>query len=388
MNIKKVKILVGLSGWVDSAVSAYLLKEQWYDVTAGFMINYLDEHNPQCPTREDIEIAKQVAGFLDIPFFTFDYREEYEEKVLNYMYEWYQRGVTPNPDIMCNSEIKFRVFLEEALELGFDKVAMGHYAQIIINTPPKSFPEMLSPSLRGRKIVTEVRGSELCSYSLLKWKDPLKDQSYFLAWLSQEQLSKALFPIWHLEKSEVRDIAREAWLPNAERKDSQWICFVGKVNMAEFLEKKIDHKVWNVVDTNWKILWKHKGVFYYTVGQRKGLDIWGQKEPIFVVRKDIIKNEIIVWTTRDEKLYWKELIMNHVHIMSWMSIEDWMSSHDSSIQLHAKIRYRQKDQLCTLVALNSETIKVEFQSDQRAIASGQICAIYDREELIISWIIA
>ena len=248
--MKKQRVLVWLSWWVDSAVSAFLLKEKGYDVTAWFMINYLAPEWEFCPTREDIEVAKEVAKYLDIPFFTFDYRKEYEKKVLDYMYEWYKKWITPNPDIMCNSEIKFRVFLDEAISLWFDKVATGHYALV-------------------------DDSSKQC-FNLLKWKDNNKDQSYFLSWLDQSQLSKTIFPIWWLEKSRVREIARETWLPNAERKDSQWICFVGKVNMAEFLEKKIKPIPGNILDTSWNILWEHKWVFYYTIWQRKGLDLGWQ----------------------------------------------------------------------------------------------------------------
>ena len=179
---KSKKILVWLSGGVDSAVSAYLLQQQWYDVTAGFMINYLAPEGEICPTKEDIRVAKEVAQYLGIPFFTFDYREEYESKVLEYMYEWYRKGITPNPDIMCNSEIKFKVFLDEARYAGFDMVATGHYAQIIENAG---------------------------MFTLQKWADSRKYQSYFLAWLSQVQLSQTLFPIGHLQKSEVREIAKK-----------------------------------------------------------------------------------------------------------------------------------------------------------------------------------
>lgn len=347
------KILVWLSGWVDSAVSAYLLKEQWYEVTAGFMINYMAPEWEFCPTKEDIEEAKKVAEYLDIPFFTFDYIDEYEDKVLNYMYEWYRKWITPNPDIMCNSEVKFKVFLDEALKLWFDLVAMWHYARI--------------------------KKDEKWISHLLKWIDPNKDQSYFLAWLSQNQISKAIFPIWELEKPEVRKIAEKVWLPNAKRKDSQWICFVWKVNMADFLEKKIKHKPWIVKDTSWNILWEHKWVFYYTIGQRKGLDIGGQSEPIFVVRKDIEKNEIIVWTDKDLELYDDKLIVKDFHFLS-------KNNYEFPLEAKAKIRYRQEDQDCTVSKVGWEFL-VEFSEKQRAIARGQICAIYLKDELIMSWVI-
>jgi len=341
-----LRILVWLSGWVDSAVTAYLLKKQGHDVTAGFMINYLDEQNPNCPTREDIKIAKEVAEYLEIPFFTFDYRDEYEEKVLNYMYEWYQKWITPNPDIMCNSEVKFKAFLDEAMQLWFDKIATGHYARIK-------------------------------DWKLLKWIDNNKDQSYFLAWLSTEQLNKALFPIGELEKPEVRKIAREAGLPNAERKDSQWICFVGKVNMAEFLEKKIKPKKGIVKNTSWKILWEHKWVFYYTIGQRKWLDIWWQNEPIFVVKKDLQKNEITVWTSKDLELYSDNLIIKNINnLSSWQ----WWKAK-------CKIRYRQADQDCTVLKISEDEYEVKFEEKQRAIAQWQICVIYIEDELVMSGVI-
>jgi tRNA-specific 2-thiouridylase len=347
------KILVWLSGWVDSAVTAYLLKKEWYDVTAGFMINYLAPEGEFCPTLWDLEEAKKVAEYLDIPFFTFDFRDEYEKKVLNYMYEWYSKWITPNPDIMCNSEVKFKVFLDEALESGFDMVATWHYARISTD--------------------------ESWISHLLKWVDNNKDQSYFLAGLSQFQLSKSLFPIGHLEKPRVREIAREAWLPNAERKDSQGICFVWKVNMSDFLEKKINPKSWKVLDTSGNILWDHKGVFYYTIWQRKGLDIWGQAEPIFVVRKNIEANEIIVWTQKDLALY-----NDMLFVKTW----NYLSDENIKFPLKAKtkIRYRQDDQDC-LISKTEWGYEVKFEQDQRAIAAGQICAVYLEDELIMSGII-
>lgn len=352
MQKNNIKILVGLSGWVDSAVSAYLLKQQWYDITAGFMINYMAPDGEYCPTKEDMEVAKEVAAYLEIPFFTFDYRDEYEAKVLNYMYDGYKKGITPNPDIMCNSEIKFRVFLDEALELGFDAVATGHYARI------------------------EKKDN---TYTLLKWIDNSKDQSYFLAGLSQQQLSTALFPIWDLEKSEVRDIAKEAWLPNALRKESQGICFVGKVDIKEFLQKKIPNSIWEVYDTSGKLLWTHKGVFYYTIGQRKGLDIGGMPEPIFVVNKDIKNNRLIVGYGKDDELYSNILHCDELH---FLAVEKTFPR-----KCHAKIRYRQADQECE-ISFEEWKYKILFTEKQRAIASGQIVAFYDDDELWGSGIIS
>ncbi len=347
------KILVWLSWWVDSAVSAYLLKKQWYDVTAWFMINYMAPEWEYCPTKDDIEVAKEVAEFLDIPFFTFDYRDTYTEKVLGYMYDWYKKWITPNPDIMCNSEVKFKVFLEEALEHGFDWVAMGHYARI--------------------------HKDNNWIFHLKKWVDNNKDQSYFLAWLNQFQLSKALFPIWELKKPRVREIALEAWLPNAKRKDSQWICFVWKVDLTKFLEKKIAPKPWLVKDTSWKVLGEHKWVFYYTIGQRKWLDIWGQSEPIFIVKKDIEKNEIIVWTSSDLQLYDDKLFVSEFHFL-------WKINFDFPLEAKCKIRYRQADQEC-IIYKEKNKYRVEFKEKQRAIASGQICAVYLDDDLVMSGVI-
>jgi tRNA-uridine 2-sulfurtransferase len=203
-----MKILVGLSGWVDSAVSALLLKQAGHEVHAGFMINYLTD-SPDCTTRADLEVAREVARFLEIPFFTFDYQNAYEERIINHIYEGYARGITPNPDVLCNNLIKFDLFASEAREYGYDKIAMGHYAQILL----------------GLNWELELH----------KWVDPSKDQSYFWSRLSKEQIKYALFPIGGLLKSQVRELAIAAGLPNANRPDSQGLCFIGKVKMQDFL---------------------------------------------------------------------------------------------------------------------------------------------------------
>lgn len=373
------KVLVWLSGWVDSAVSAYLLQKAGYDVTAWFMINYLDEENSNCPTKIDIKVAKEVAEYLNIPFFTFDYRQDYEEKVLQYMYEWYKKWITPNPDVMCNKEIKFKMFLDEAMELGFDYIATGHYARVtssltLLLQEKETVKNVInSPSPAGEG----VRG---WGFHLLKWIDSTKDQSYFLAFLNQHQLSKSLFPIGHLEKKEVREIAKKIWLPNADRKDSQGICFVWKVDFKEFLEKRIEHKEGDIVDTNWKVLGKHKGVFYYTIWQRKWIEIWWLKEPIFVIKKDLEKNILIVWTSSDLELYSKNLFCSNFNFLS--------DIYDFPIMGKAKIRYRQKEQDVVVYDRWNNNIEFIFQDSQRAITSGQVVALYKWDELIASWVIS
>jgi tRNA-specific 2-thiouridylase len=290
---------------------------------------------------------------LDIPFYTFDYRDTYEKKVLEYMYEWYKKWITPNPDIMCNSEVKFKVFLDEALEHWFDMIATWHYANI--------------------------QKDDKWIFHLLKWIDETKDQSYFLAGLNQEQLSKALFPIWNMQKSEVRELAKKIGLPNALRKDSQWICFVWKVNMSDFLEKKIKPKQGIVKNTSWQIIWNHKWVYFYTIWQRKWLDIWGQDEAIFIVKKDIENNEIIVWNKDDLELYSNNLFVKNFHIL-------WDNNIVFPLIANAKIRYRQLDQEC-LITKEKQGFIVKFTIKQRAIAAGQTIAIYKKWELIMSGII-
>jgi tRNA-uridine 2-sulfurtransferase len=382
-----MKILVWLSGWVDSAVSAYLLKQAWHDVSAGFMINYISDDEASCTTKKDLEVAKEVAEYLGIPFFTFDYVKEYDEKILNYLYEGYKRWITPNPDVWCNSEVKFKLFLEEALEAGFDMVATGHYARIV--------PPLTPPYKGGEKnpLLAKERDGWGSTYRLLKWVDPNKDQSYFLSTLNQFQLSRTLFPIWHLQKSEVREIAIKAGLPNADRKDSQWLCFVWKVDFEQFLKKKIPVNVGNIVDTSGKILGKHDGVYFYTIGQRKWLDIGGLAKPVFVIKKDIVKNELIVGTEEEYALYSHELTTSSIHFI-WKDFE--FPYHGK-----AKIRYRQADQDVIVSPKDlfyykesGEGIQVDghwfiwqFAEAQRAVSSGQIVALYDGDELVASGII-
>lgn len=352
----KKRVLVWLSGGVDSAVTAHLLIKEGYEVVAGFMKNYVSEEE-ECSTRVDRDEAIKVAEFLRIKeFIIFDFREEYNKKIVEYIYEGYKKWITPNPDILCNSEIKFKLFLEKAINLNFDYIATGHYA----------------------RIETGLEKTRPVSYKLLKWIDPNKDQSYFLSGLNQFQLTKSLFPIWNLEKSEVRKIAEKIWLPNAKRKDSQWICFVWKVDMHKFLEKKIPTKIWNIVNTEWKILWQHNWAQFFTIGQRKWIEIWGWPA-LFVIKKDIEKNEIVVWTENELELY-----SNSLTASNWHWIWEKLSF---PIKATAKIRYRQTDQEVEIIDLWNSRIQANFTEKQRAITSGQTIALYIQDELVWSGII-
>lgn len=348
----KIKILVGLSGGVDSAVALYLLQKEGHDVAAAYMKCFSETVKGACPWKEDRLMAYRVAAQLKIPIRTLDFQKEYHQKVVDYIFNTYQAGQTPNPDILCNNEIKFKLFLKEAKKLGFDKIATGHYAQIKENQN---------------------------GYHLLRGKDPNKDQSYFLAGLSQEQLSYALFPIGHLLKSAVRKIAREAKLANADRKDSQGICFIGKVDLKTFLSQKIKPKVGEIVDTQGNKLGIHQGVWYYTIGQRKGLNIGGSG-PWYVMEKNIKKNQLIVGHYDNPGLYSKIVQLDHWH---WLS-----KTYNLPLKAKAQIRYRQNPQnveINTVCSPGSTCSAIaQFVNPQKGVASGQILAVYKENELICS----
>lgn len=390
----KKRVVVGLSGGVDSSVTAYLLKEQGYEVIGMFMKNWHDDSvtiSNECPWLDDSNDAMIVAQHLGIPFQAIDLSAEYKERIVDYMFAEYQAGRTPNPDVLCNREIKFDIFLKAAVKLGADFVATGHYA---------------------RREEIEVNGKKV--YRLLGGKDPNKDQSYFLCQLTQGQLSKALFPIGELLKSEVREIAHKAGLTTAAKKDSQGLCFIGKVHLPDFLQQRLEAKKGKVVaiDAQHEIfkngrstddlvhaaepfhytkalgkeVGEHNGAHYYTIGQRKGLKMGGFPEPMFVIGTDTQENIIYMGMGEDHPgLYRKGLFIPNAD-EHWVR-PDLMLGVGESKNYMARIRYRQALELCTLHK-KEEGLYILFDKPQKAITPGQFAAWYDREELIGSGVIS
>lgn len=387
------RVVVGLSGGVDSSVAAYLLKEQGYEVIGMFMKNWHDDSvtlSNECPWLDDSNDAMIVAQYLGIPFQAIDLSVEYKARIVDYMFAEYQRGRTPNPDVLCNREIKFDVFLEAAMKLGADYVATGHYCR------------------RG-----EITTDGKTTYQLLSGKDPNKDQSYFLCQLKQEQLAKALFPIGELLKPEVREIARKAGLVTAEKKDSQGLCFVGKVHLPDFLQQRLQTKKGNVVnvpananafkngfdendlvnitrsftleETLGDVIGEHNGAHYYTIGQRKGLNLGGFPEPLFVIGTDTEKNIIYTGMGDDHPgLYRKGLFIPNSD-EHWIRTDKALLVGDSA-NYKARIRYRQPLENCTLHK-REEGLYIIFERPQRGITPGQFAAWYNDEELVGSGVI-
>lgn len=349
---KKKTVFVGLSGGVDSSVSAYLLKKESYDVVGVYMKNWSgDEFGIQadCPWEQDQADCIKVCKQLDIPFMSFNFEKEYREKVVEYFFSEYEKGRTPNPDVMCNKEIKFDLFLNKSLAEGADMIATGHYAKVVL---------------------------ESGEYSLLKGVDTNKDQSYFLHALNQNQLSKTLFPIGHLIKPQVREIAKEANLVNAEKKDSQGICFIGEINVQQYLRSQIEKKPGNIIDQDsGKVVGKHDGVMFYTIGQREGLGIGGAKEPYFVIGKDADKREVYVVMGNDNpKLFKKNVDLENMHLISPNRDKDYINN----INLEGSVRYRHKAEKMKFVT----NLEVEFDKPQRAISEGQSLVVYEGDRCL------
>ena len=390
------KVVIGLSGGVDSSVAAYLLKQQGYDVTALFMINWHDRTGTltgQCTWEDDALIAEMVSKKLDMPFHIVDLSKDYKHRVVDYMFDEYRKGRTPNPDVLCNREIKFDIFMNECMKYGADYVATGHYCR-------------RSELSRDGKTI----------HQLLAGTDPNKDQSYFLCQLNQDQLSKSLFPVGHLLKPEVRRIAAEQQLPTAARKDSQGICFVGKVDLPTFLQQQLEPKTGNVIEVpasfiekkkkiektpanfkklcfaypykpwNGEVIGEHRGAHFFTIGQRKGLNIGGHADPLFVIGTDVNRNIIYVGEgTEHPGLYRPGLFipMQEVH---WIRTDLSMQPGDTR-RYDVRIRYRQPLEKATLYQ-HEEGLYMIFEQEQRGVTPGQFAAWYDGDELIGSGVIA
>ena len=393
------RVIVGLSGGVDSSVTAYLLKEQGYEVIGLFMKNWHDDSvtiSNECPWLEDSNDAMIVANKLGIPFQVVDLSEQYKDRIVDYMFAEYEKGRTPNPDVLCNREIKFDVFMDIAMNLGADYVATGHYC---------------------RKGEENINGETV--YKLLAGKDINKDQSYFLCQLSQAQLAKALFPIGELTKPEVRAIAKEADLITADKKDSQGLCFIGKVRLPEFLQQKLQPKEGNIISipanseiynrtapdfnnieeellfkatkfayqpTDGKLVGKHQGAHYFTKGQRKGLAVGGTKEPLFVIETDVVDNIIYTGEGKDHKGLYRNVLFVKNDEIHWIR-EDLALKEGESLQLKARIRYRQALEEATLYKV-STGMYVSFKNPQSAITEGQFVAWYQADELLGSGVIS
>ena len=389
------RVVVGLSGGVDSSVAAYLLQKQGYEVIGLFMKNWHDDSvtiSDECPWLEDSNDALMVAEKLGIPFQTVDMSVPYKQRIVDYMFREYERGRTPNPDVLCNREIKFATFLEYALNLGADYVATGHYC---------------------RKDTIEVNGQNI--YRLLAGKDQNKDQSYFLCQLSQAQLGRALFPIGDLQKSEVRAIAKELGLVTAEKKDSQGLCFVGKVRLPEFLQQQLAPKKGDIIQipstwqgyqdkessklfecyedelkyyaekyhyspTDGKVVGQHDGAHFFTIGQRKGLHVGGTVEPLFVIDTDTEKNIIYVGEGHAHPGLFRRTLFVKKEDIHWIRTDLALSLHQS-MGVMVRIRYRQPLQKATLY-LTDSGLYIDFITPQSAITSGQFAAWYIDDELI------
>lgn len=340
---RKKTIVVGMSGGVDSSVSAALLKQQGFDVIGIFMKNWSEDFGDYgCSWAEDSEDARKVAQKLGIPFYVWNFEKEYYDKVVEYFFREYAAGRTPNPDVMCNSEIKFKVFLDKALQLGADFVATGHYARI-----------------EGGK--------------LLKGIDPAKDQSYFLYTLKQIQLEKILFPIGNMKKSEVRKLAKKFNLPNAEKKDSQGICFIGKINVTEFLKAHVKAEIGEIVGTSGQVLGRHDGLPYYTIGQREGMKLGGLG-PYYVVGKDLKANRLVVTNDKQDAQLWKRRFL--VSDLSWAG-----KTPDFPLHTGVTIRYHHPEYQAE-IELHDNKLEIFFDQPQRALTPGQAAVIYDGDKLL------
>lgn len=383
------KVYVGMSGGVDSSLAAALLKEQGYDVTGVYMKNWTqDLPGMVCPWAEDLADAKRVAVQLDIPFKVFDFESEYKQKVVDYMVAEYESGRTPNPDIMCNQEVKFKLFLKTALEDGADMIATGHYA-IVDNgrrmnrhSPAKPRQSTNSELPLGRREPSPEKAvqavsqntSEFQDVALLAGIDTSKDQTYFLYRITEEALSKTLFPLGELAKDEVRKMAEERGLITAGKKDSQGICFIGQVGIKEFLGQYVKTEPGKIVDkANGQVLGYHDGAIFYTMGQRHGLDVGGGL-PYYVIGKDMAKNEVYVTTNLNDDSLWRhELEISDTH---WINDEP-----QDGKTYNVRLRYRAPLIKAGLQKSPDGSWRISLHEPERAITPGQSAVVYDGDRV-------
>ena len=343
------RVVVGMSGGVDSSVAALLLKQQGYDVVGLFMKNWEDDDTDEyCSSRQDLIDAASVADIIGIPLEAVNFSTEYKERVFSQFLAEYKAGRTPNPDVLCNAEIKFKAFLDHAISLGAQHIATGHYAQ-----------------------VRETNGL----FQLLKAEDGTKDQSYFLYRLNQAQLANTLFPIGHLYKRDVRKIARDHGLPNSAKKDSTGICFIGERPFREFLNRYLPHEPGEIQTPDGAVVGRHIGLMYYTIGQRQGLGIGGTRdgdgEPWFVADKNMMKNTLIVVQGHDHPLLFSPRLS--AADLTWVSEQE---PHCNWVYA-AKIRYRQSDAPCSITHLGGDRCDIEFAQPQWAVTPGQSVVVYE-----------
>ena len=388
-----MRIVVGLSGGVDSSVAAWILKEAGHDVIGLFMRNWHDESvgiDNECPWIDDANDAMLVASHIGIPFQVLDLSEAYRERIVDYMFEEYEQGRTPNPDVLCNREIKFDLFLKAAVDLGAEAVATGHYC---------------------RKTTTIVDGVD--THQLKAGIDGNKDQSYFLCQLNQTQLENALFPIGEMTKPEVRELASRIELPTADKKDSQGLCFIGKVRLPEFLQQQLKVKAGDIVEIpanhskclaraqytsnqstspiNWNredgtVVGEHQGAHFFTVGQRRGLNVGGKPEPLFVLAKDVVENVLYVGQGESHPGLLRNALRMHRDEVHWIREDLALDETNATQKFEVRIRYRQPLQHATL-ALSGDYVSITFDNAQSGIAAGQFAAWYDGDECIGSGVI-
>ncbi len=354
MDNSKIKVVVGISGGVDSSVAALLLKQQGYDVVGIFMKNWDEtDENGYCTAEEDYKDAVAIANQIGIDYYSINFEKEYYDRVFTYFLDEYKKGRTPNPDIMCNKEIKFKAFLDFAMKLGADYIATGHYARI-------------------------ERGDD--GVKLLRGLDNNKDQTYFLSQLTQDQIKNVMFPVGELQKKEVREIAKKYNLKTADKKDSTGICFIGERNFNEFLSHYLPAKKGNIVDVDGNVLGKHNGLMYHTIGQRRGLGIGGDGPAWFVCAKNLEKNELIVCQGEDNPL----LYSNKLYASQFETSLNHLNRDE--FDCTAKFRYRQKD-IKSHVKFIDDTHVVVTYDDTKAVTPGQAAVFYDGEVCIGSAII-